>query len=223
MGNSEILAYLPSIALLTFASAFGMIRLFRSKVPMYYQLAVCAVWSYTVQLIYSVLIIVCAKQFNTDDNLSFLGIAGMFTFLASSNFGQFNTLVDEGGKRLRPIRFISLLAPLTAAVYYVFICTRYEEVTLRFIILFTVVMIPLAVSSYFNLKFILMKDDGSGFIRGVKPLNIASLAAAIAYMGYILADFEDWTAVKLISSAVVIIPVASIVFCADWGRKQWLK
>ena len=223
MGNSDMLTYLPGILLLGFSCFYGMARLFKRKVPMYFQLAVCAVWSYTVQLIYSILIIVCADNFHNDDNLSFLGIAGMFTFLASSNYGQFNTLVDEGDKKLRPIRLTAAAAPLTAAAYYAFICLRYRERGGWFTLIFAVVMIPLAVSSYYNLKILLMRDDGSGFIRGAKPLNAAALAATVLYMLYILASLEEWLVFGTAVSVAGSLAIASIVFLADWGRKQWLK
>lgn len=223
MGNTEILSYLPSIAILVFTSIYGVVRLFKKSVPMYFQLAVCAVWSFAIQMIYSILIIVCANDFQNDNNLSFLGMATMFTFLACSNYGQFNTLVDEGSKKLRPLRLVSLAAPAFAAAFYAFICLRYEGATAWFDFVFATVMIPLAFSSYFNLKFVLMKDNGDNFIRGVKPLNLAALLASFSYMLYIFASFEEMIFLKTIASGASVLLISSIVFLADWGRKQWFK
>lgn len=222
MGNTEILGYLPEIAILVFASVFGMIRMFKKTVPMYFQLTICAVWSFAIQMIYSVLIIVCANDYRSDNNLGFLGMATTFIFLASSNFGQFNTLVDEGSKKLRPIRLASLAAPLFVLAFYLYIILHFEQ-TLWFKFIFAIVMIPVAASQYFNVKFILMKDDGTGFIRGVKPLNIVSFLASVCYLLYIYADCKQWETVGTLASFLSVLLVSSIVFLGDWGRKQWFK
>ena len=222
MGNTEILGYLPEIAILVFASVFGMIRMFKKTVPMYFQLTICAVWSFAIQMIYSVLIIVCANDYRSDNNLGFLGMATTFIFLASANFGQFNTLVDEGSKKLRPIRLAALAAPIFVAAFYLYIILHFEQ-TLWFKFIFAVVVIPVAASQYFNVKFILMKDDGTGFIRGVKPLNIVSFLASICYLLYIYADCKQWETVGTLASFLSVLLVSSIVFLGDWGRKQWFK
>lgn len=211
------------VAVLILSSVYGMIQLFKRKVPMYFQLTVCAVWCYSVQTIYSILITLCAKNYRDFSDLSFLGTAAMFMFLASSNFGQFNTLVDEGGKRLRKIRLAALAAPILAAAYYVFICVCYEWQNVWFAISFAVVMIPLAISSYYNVKFTLMKDDGTGFIRGAKPVNIASLVTAVCYLLYVYAGYAGTAIFETLTSFVAALAISSIVFFADWGRKQWHK
>ena len=57
---------------------FGMIRLFKKKVPLYFSLYVCGVWCFAIGLIYDVLMIVCGEIYNELCSLDSLAVAGMF-------------------------------------------------------------------------------------------------------------------------------------------------
>ena len=75
------------------------------------------------------------------------------------------------------------------------------------------------------MKFILMKDDGTGFIKGVKPLNIASLAYIMLQWGYTLTALLEFdTEILDITNYILeIIAIGAMFIFSVRGRKKWMS
>ena len=58
-------------------------------------------------------------------NVGMLGIIGSFLFFFSANFGQMDSIVDDGSPKFRKTRIIALAAPLTVAILWCVIFAVY--------------------------------------------------------------------------------------------------
>ena len=50
---------------------------------------------------------------------AYLGKIGFFLFFIAASYGQMDRIVDDGSKKMRPSRYIALLAPIAAILLYI--------------------------------------------------------------------------------------------------------
>ena len=83
-------------------------------------------------------------------------------------------IIDDGSSKMKPSRYIALLAPISAALIYIphFIL---EDVPLQTKIVYAFVWAPAVIAVYFNLKHAIIPDMDFGFIKAIKPYNIFAL------------------------------------------------
>ena len=204
------------------ASIFGMLQMFKKKVPMYFMLHICGVWCFAIRLIYIFLIQVCGEVYNEVGSLSFLGIGGMFAFFTSANYGTFNSLIDDRGKKVHLIRTVALLNALFVIGLITFEIIYADALTLFNIITLLISLFPVPFCVYFCTKFLLMKSDGDYFLIGVKPLNFSTLLICFGLLFYNFFNITNNELGMNIAFGVYSICIAAEVFLADWGRKRWL-
>ncbi len=212
-----------ALAFVLAASIFGIVRMFANKAPMYFRLIVCGVWCFAFQYIYYFLAILCKMDMPDFYNICFLGIGGSFIFFASANYGQFNSIVDEYGKRLRLIRLVSLLAPLAFLAWFILICLGAEGISVYTVLVLSTSAVPIMIGSYFNLKYLVIKNDSLGLLKGVKPLNAAELVLDIICYFYIYNSLHSSENETAVIYYVLTVVVSLMVLLADWGKKAWRK
>lgn len=203
------------------ASVIGMFMMFRKKVPMYFMLYICGVWCFAIRLIYIGLIYLCGEVYNEASSLGFLGLGGMFAFFASANYGTFNSLIDDKGKKIDLIRIVALLNALFVIALSAFEMIYADGLTPFNIVAIVISLFPVPFCVYFCTKFLLMKSDNDKFLIGVKPLNLSTLFICFGILFY---NYFNLTGNKLgmdISFGVYSVCIAAEVFLADWGRKKW--
>lgn len=212
-----------TLGLVLVASIFGMIRMFRKKVPMYFQLIICGVWCYAFQLVYYILVNLCNMEMPSLYNLCFLGIGASFLFFTSANYGQFNSFVDERGKKHRPIRLISLLAPILFTVSFVYICMSTDYIAVSTVVILATSAVPIIIGSYFNLKFIIFPDDELGMLKGIRPLNVAELILDVVFYLYIYHSLRGNDQKASVFYYLFGLIIVLMTLLAEWGRKKWKK
>ena len=141
MTELSLFQYIVTGAIL-FSAVVGMLMMFKKKVPMYFTLHVCGVWCYSIGLIYVILMIVCGETYIETRSLDPLAAGGMFTFFASANYGTFNSLIDDKGKKNTVIRVISLIAALIMAAVTVLELIFTEGFTAGNIFLISIEKLP---------------------------------------------------------------------------------
>ena len=92
-----------------------------------------------------------------------LGMMGAFSFFFSSNYGQFDSLVDNGSKAFAKYRLISWIAPLVVAAMYALIL--FSPANLAFKISSGLVSVMIVAACYFHLKHVLIPDADYGIVR----------------------------------------------------------
>ena len=203
------------------AIVFGMIRMFKKQVPMYFTLYVCGVWCYAIGLIYVLLIGICGETYSEINSLGPLATSGMFAFFTSANYGTFNSLIDDRGKKIHLLRVAAAFAALISVAVIFWETVHMEGLTIANTVLVAIAQFPIPFCVYFCVKFLLMKSNGDKMLIGIKPLNLCTLLICIGLLAYdyfmILGDDLG----KTITFGIYSVCIAAEVFLADWGRKKW--
>ena len=184
-------------------------------------LYICGVWCFAIRLIYIGLIDLCGEVYNEASSLGFLGIGGMFAFFMTANYGTFNSLIDDRGKKLRPVRIVAFLNALLVIALIVFEMIYVDNLTLFNIITLLISLFPVPFCVYFCTKILLMKSNGDNLLIGVKPLNLATLLICFGILFYNYFNIMDNRLGMDIAFGVYSVCIAAEVFLADWGRKRW--
>lgn len=203
------------------AIIFGMIRIFKKQVPMYFMLYVCGVWCYAIGLVYVFLIGFCGETYSEINSLGPLATGGMFAFFASANYGAFNSLIDDKDKKNNLIRLVSLFAALLVVAIMVLEKLNMKDLTVANIVMLSIEQLPIPFCVYFCVKFLLMKSDGDKMLAGIKPLNFCTLLICFGIPAYdyfmVLGNDTAINITFCVYSACII----AEIFLADWGRKKW--
>ena len=165
--------------------------------------------------------IVCGEIYNELCSLDSLAVAGMFIFFSSANYGIFNSLIDSGSKKNRPIRAVSFLAALLTAAVCIWELLCMKDLSTLGILLFLIEKIPIPFCVYFSVKFLLMKSDGDQMLKSVKPLNLCTLLACCGLMLYYYFDIVGNDTALTIVYYVYSVSIVAEIFLADWGRRKW--
>ena len=205
------------------ASVFGMLQMFKKKVPMYFMLHICGVWCFAIRLIYIFLIQVCGEVYNEVGSLGFLGIGGMFAFFTTANYGTFNSFIDDKSQKIRLIRTVAFLNALFVIGLITFEIIYADGLTLFNIITLLISLFPVPFCVYFCTKFLLMKSNGDNFLIGVKPISFSTLLICFGLLFYNYFNIINSELGMNIAFGVYSVCIVAEVFLAEWGRKRWLS
>lgn len=196
-------------------------RLIRQKIPMYYKMPMGAVCCFALQLLSSIVNEACGASFFGDAGVGAFGIFGGFCFLLSANFGQLDSLVDDGSGS-KKARMLALAAPVIHAVpIAALLFTLDSEITVFNKLLFVVILLPILPASYFCLKHLLLPVDAFGFLRSSRLYNITVLAEGLLYICYLRALMSDSDIYQNIGSVVTAVSVFCLVLSCRKGVKIW--
>ena len=217
-----LLEAIPLVPLIA-AVFYGVYRMFRRRVPLYFQMVVCAVICALLELVYSSLVLLCGDGGSVPANLTGLAAGGACAFMFAANYGQFDSIVDGGQKKYRTVRLLALFAPAVFLAAAVLFFLAQESIDVVSFIVIVIAVFSLLPCSYFNFKIILMQDDGTGFIKGAKPANVASLVYIVLQCAAVYLRQTGNDPAMLVVHYLIVLTCIAGVFCADWGRKQWVK
>ena len=148
-----------------------------------------------------------------------LGMMGAFSFFFSSNYGQFDSLVDNGSKAFAKYRLISWIGPVVVAALYALIL--FSPAYRAFKISSGLVSVIIVAACYFHLKHVLIPDADYGIVRCLRNYNVLSLCLAALSMLELVAMARDieWL---LIASGIGLCAVSlTLVPVMDRGVKTW--
>jgi len=91
---------------------YGLYRFFRDESALYVRMIVFAIGCAMLGRLFETLLILVNGSLTNGFHVGMLGIIGSFLFLFSANFGQMDSIVDDGSKRFFKTRLISFSAPL---------------------------------------------------------------------------------------------------------------
>lgn len=148
-----------------------------------------------------------------------LGVAGAFSFFFSSNYGQIDSLVDDGSRHFMKYRLLAILGPLCVAV--LFIPILLSNSTPAFTIGCGFAACLIAVACYYHVKHLFIPDVDYGVVRCLRFYNALALCLAVLTMVELIALAKglDWL---LIVSGIGLCAVSlAIVPVMDRGVKAW--
>ena len=129
--------------------------------------------------------------------------AGSFLFLFSANYGQMDSLVDDGSKQFRKTRIIALIAPIVMIAMWGVLASKGFTAKTAIIGIETLII---AMAAYYHLKHIIIKDVDFGLIRVIRNYNILALVYAFLCMAEIL--------IKSFHLSLVFVIIVYVLQCA---------
>ena len=235
--NIDFVIYCVPLVFLIPLMIYSAIAVFGHKAPLYFQITFCAAVCACLEFIYSSVLVLCATGNPLYENaegvfgLGSLSCGGFGAFFFAANFGQFDSIIDGGKKEYRFIRIISLIAPivLLSTTVLSMMASESKHFLMYFIAVFNLSCnLP---CSYYNLKMILIKDDGTGFIKGAKMLNLASLlyimfqhaSTVFDIFGERISSYELYVFIGLALFIPVIIAIGAVFIFSARGKKKWMN
>ena len=168
---------------------YGLFRFFREDEALYVRMIVFAVGS--------------AMFGRLIETLQLLVTAGSFLFLFSANYGQMDSLVDDGSKQFRKTRIIALIAPIVMIAMWGVLASKGFTAKTAIIGIETLII---AMAAYYHLKHIIIKDVDFGLIRVIRNYNILALVYAFLCMAEIL--------IKSFNLSFVFVIIVYVLQCA---------
>jgi hypothetical protein len=148
-----------------------------------------------------------------------LGSAGAFSFFFSANYGQIDSLVDDGGKRFRAYRIAAWAGPLGTAALYAAILLSPAKAEFKASFGFTACLIGLA--SYFHVKHLLIPDVDYGVVRCQRGYNALALGLGAGSMAEMIALAWEMKTLTMAAGAALCVLSVLLVPVMDRGVKRW--
>ena len=154
-------------------------------------------------------------------NIGMLGIFGFFFFVFSAAFGQIDGLGDDRSKALRKYRIIGIAAVIPVVICIALIAVSPVQETLK--IVYTILYLPAALASYYNLKHLVLPDVELGIIACMRKYNLFMLiATSVILLGSVFKVYEI-TVLYGISNILVGVMGALVIISAKRSTERWFS
>ena len=209
----------PLIATM-FSLIYGLKHFFKKGKPLCLQSITMAMASHALGSIYHLCQTITSDTVVEGFTPAYLGRIGFFLFILTASYGQLDRIVDDGSPKMRPARYIALLAPLCAALLYIPNVTM-EDVPIQTKVVYAFVWIPAIICVYFNLKHAIIPNLDFGFIKAIKPFNILVLSLGFSELLCLTAwDYYDSMMLAVTSVLFGILCVCTMI-AARKGVEKW--
>ena len=199
---------------------YGICMLITKKLPLYFQLSICAVGCLMLGYIFDICDYIVNGMNSNEYFIGYLGSIGSFLFLLTASVGYMDGIIDDGTPQMKKCRGMALVAPILAAILLVL--NMFANVPISTKVVYFVLWIPAMYCSYFNLKHAIVPDMGFGFVKAIRPYNIAALSFTFLQLIHLtLWNFCGWIAL-LISGFVFGCACIAVIVMADKGVKKWV-
>ena len=209
----------PLLATL-FSLIYGLRHFFKKGKPLFLQTITMAMASHALGSIYHLCQTLTSDTLIEGFTPAYLGRIGFFLFIITASYGQMDRIVDDGSTKMKPSRYIALLAPICAALLYI---PNYiiEVVSIQTKIVYALVWIPAVVAVYYNLKHAIIPNMDFGFIKAIKPYNILILSLSFSEL-VCLTAWDYYEIVPLAISAVIfgVLCICTMI-AAKKGAVKW--
>lgn len=209
----------PLLATL-FSFIYGINVFFKKGKPLFLQSITMAMGSHTLGSLYHVCQMLTTETLFEGFTPAYLGRIGFFLFFIAASYGQMDRIIDDGSKRIRPARFIALIAPLCAILLYLPNAFM-DALPLATKISVLLVWIPATFSVYFNLKHSIIPDLDFGFIKAIKPYNILAVCLGFAELLRLTAWNYLYNIPLVIISVIFAGLCVALMIAAKKGAERW--
>ena len=148
-----------------------------------------------------------------------LGVMGAFSFFFSSNYGQVDSLVDDGGEEMKRYRRLGLIGPVYVAALTIPILLSPSHAGFKVACTLSALMIGCA--CYFHVKHIFIPDVDRGIVYCLRGYNALALVLSVLIMWELVAMTYGWDTVMIIAGAGECVASFLIVPVMDRGVKKW--
>ena len=199
---------------------YGLVRFFRDDSALYVRMIILSVGCAMFGRLFETLQYLVNGELGSGFHVGMLGIIGSFLFLASANFGQMDSIVDDRSSRFRKTRMISFAAPLLIIAIWCVIAVL-NGLDQRTIPL-GVQSLFIAMASYFHLKHLIIKDVQFGLIKAIRSYNLLALIYALLCMLEMLVESLNFPTFCIVIIYVLqCILLLVFVPVLERGVKKW--
>ncbi|MBQ6373870.1 MAG: hypothetical protein IJJ45_05205 [Clostridia bacterium] len=208
-----------AILLCTGIGFISGIRYLKNQKTLYASMIVMGVGCILLGRLYQCVRLWTGGTLTDDFQVGILGTIGAFSFFFSSNYGQFDSLVDNGNKAFAKYRLISLIAPALVAAAFVELLL--SPASPAFKISSGIAFTMIGAACYYHLKHFLIPDADFGIVRCLRRFNAAALCLAVMSMLELvaLANDSEWllivAGIGLSATTLLLVPIM------DRGVKAW--
>ena len=199
---------------------YGLYRFFRDESALYVRMIIFSVGCAMFGRLFETLQYLVNGELGNGFHVGMLGIIGSFLFLFSANFGQMDSVVDDGSPVFRKTRLISLAAPLVIIAIWCLIA--FTKGLNKTTIPLGIETLFIAQASYFHLKHLIINDVEYGLIKAIRNYNLFALIYALLCMLEMLVEsfnLPDFCIVIVyVLQCIVLILFAPIL---ERGVKKW--
>ena len=201
------------------ALIYLIIPLIKEGKGIYFQMIACAIGCHILCYLYDVCEILITGTLSEGFSIGYLGAIGCYLFLLSANYGCMDGIIDDGTPAMHKSRRLAWIAPAAAVALY--IVNFFADVPFDTKQYYFFVWIPAAVCSYYNLKHAVAPDMDFGFIKAIRPFNVAALVFNLLNLLHFTAwNYADWPVLTLTG---ILVGLSSIVMAvtAKRGVEKW--
>ena len=113
------IAELVPLSATLFSFIYGLNKFFKKGKPLFLQSITMAMGCHALGSIYHLCQTLTTETVLEGFTPAYLGRIGFFLFLIAASYGQMDRIVDDGSEKIRPSRYIALIAPVLAALLYI--------------------------------------------------------------------------------------------------------
>lgn len=203
-----------------FGFVYGLVRFVRKRRALYTLMIVFGIGCAMMGRLFETLQLVASGEVHNGFQIGVLGVVGSFLFFFTANYGQMDSLVDDGSRAFLKYRIIAMLAPICMVVFYVVYFSYVgfgENAIVR-----AVETIIIAMASYFHLKHLIIKDVDYGIISCIRMYNLLALLYAFLCMGEMIlttAPFSEIYTIVLYAAMCIIMLIFIPVL--ERGVRKW--
>lgn len=192
----------------------------KKKLAFYFQLIIGAIGCHVLGYLFDVCEFFANGTLAEGFMIGYLGTIGCFLFLLTASFGYMDGILDDGTAAMEKSRYIALLAPLAALLLLV--PNLIADIPLQTKVWYVLVWIPASFCSYFNLKHAIIPDMDFGFVKAIRPFNVAALSFTMMQLVHLtLWSYCGW-GVLLLSGALFGASCIVMTVMAERGVKKWI-
>ena len=100
---------------------YGLKHFFKKGKPLFLQTITMAMASHALGSIYHLCQTLTSDTLIEGFTPAYLGRIGFFLFIITASYGQMDRIVDDGSAKMKPSRYIALIAPIYSIIVYVII------------------------------------------------------------------------------------------------------
>ena len=199
---------------------YGLNKFFKKGKPLFLQSITMAMGCHALGSIYHLCQTLTTEEVLEGFTPAYLGRIGFFLFLIAASYGQMDRIVDDGSQKVKPSRYIALIAPVCAVLLYLPNGTM-EDLPTPTKIAVLLVWLPAIVSVYYNLKHAIIPDCDFGFIKAIKPYNILAVCLGFAELLCLTAWDYLYNTQLVICSIIFAILCVAMMLVAKKGAEKW--
>ena len=148
-----------------------------------------------------------------------LGPLGAFAFFFSANFGQIDSLVDDGGRAFKKYRIVALTALLYVVAMMAIIVMSPASASYK--IICGINSFVIGAACYFHVKHLFIPDVDYGVVRCLRGFNAFAVALSVLTMLEMIALAWNLEMLLYASGAGLCVVTLALVPVMDRGVKKW--